>query len=231
MSGNLVLTSAPAAPRHTCLGAAYFLYSTIYLVLKKKKFIIGIDEVGRGALAGPLFVAALVMPQGLNVRRKSLAKLRDSKKLSPRRREEWADYLENHPRVSYAVSSVSSGVVDRKNVAKAANLAATRAHERLVASCGRKRGNVYLDGSLYLNKKPTTKKYRLKTLIRGDEKINAIKLASIVAKVKRDEHMVRLHTKYPEYGFKNHKGYGTKKHKRAIKKHGPSEVHRLTFTL
>ncbi|MEK9194630.1 MAG: ribonuclease HII, partial [Patescibacteria group bacterium] len=88
---------------------------------------------------------------------------------------------------------------------------------------------VYLDGGLYLNNFPKPRTLKPKTLVKGDEKINAIKLASIAAKVTRDRYMVKLHKKYPRYRFNEHKGYGTKKHMRAIRKYGPSEVHRLTF--
>jgi ribonuclease HII len=199
--------------------------------MKKRHMIIGIDEVGRGALAGPVCVAALVMPRGLYLRKKKLAKLKDSKKLSPKQREEWVEYLENHPKISYAVASVSPGVVDKRNVTKAANIAATRALAQLVTNNRQitVRARVYLDGGLYVNKKPETRNYKSRTLVRGDEKINAIKLASIVAKVKRDNYMVKLHEKHPEYAFHDHKGYGTKKHLRRIKKHGVSPVHRLTF--
>jgi len=196
--------------------------------MKKRRVIIGIDEVGRGALAGPLFVAALVMPQGLKLRKKSLPRLKDSKKLNPRQREEWAEYLEGHPKISYALASVSPGIVDKKNVTRAANIAATRALKRLTTNM-KKKASVYLDGGLYVNKEQGIGSYKTKTLIRGDEKINAVKLASIIAKVKRDNYMVRLHDKYPAYGFREHKGYGTKKHKKALKKHGISPVHRLTF--
>ena len=82
---------------------------------------------------------------------------------------------------------------------------------------------VFLDGGLYIQN------LKFKIIIRGDEKIPAISLASIIAKVSRDRQMINLHKKYPKYGFEKHKGYGTKKHFKAIRKHGPSKIHRLTF--
>ncbi|MCP6720441.1 MAG: ribonuclease HII [Patescibacteria group bacterium] len=194
-----------------------------------RKFIIGIDEVGRGALAGPVVVAAVIIPKTLRLRSRKLGRLRDSKRLTPRRREIWFDYLSEHPSIFYAVARTAPGVIDRVNVTEAANIAATRAFKKLLANHKgvTNKLKVFLDGGLYLRgtpNPPTTK-----TLVRGDEKINAIKLASIIAKVIRDHYMVRLHKKHPVYSFHKHKGYGTKKHKNAIKKHGPSPTHRLTF--
>ena len=198
-----------------------------------RRFIIGIDEVGRGALAGPVVVAAVIIPRALRFRSRGLGRLKDSKQLTPRKREDWFNYLKEHPKIFYAIARIAPDVVDKINVTEAANLAATRAFVKLISnfqSAGRRIiPKVYLDGGLYIQKKPLTANYKLQTIIKGDEKINAIKLASIIAKVSRDNHMTRLHEKYPVYSFHQHKGYGTKKHKRAIKRHGASEFHRLTF--
>lgn len=204
------------------------------------KYIIGIDEVGRGPLAGPVTVAAVAARVNL--------KLKDSKKLSPKQREIWFDYIKESQkskaksqRLYYAIASVSPKVIDRINISKAANLAATRAFQKLVnsyaiASVLTKNNNVnvkiFLDGGLYLKKLQTTNyKLKTKTIIRGDEKIPAISLASIVAKVTRDRMMRKLHKKYPRYAFDQHKGYGTKKHFKAIKKYGPSPIHRKSFKI
>ena len=201
--------------------------------MSSRRFIIGIDEVGRGALAGPVVVAAVIIPRTLRFRRRRLGQLRDSKRLTPKRREMWFDYLSEHPKISYAIARTSPGIVDRVNVTEAANLAAARAFMKLVSNFRsaerRTISKVYLDGGLYIRKKPLTTGYKLQTIIKGDEKINAVKLASIVAKVSRDNYMIRLHKKCSVYSFHKHKGYGTKRHKKAIKKHGSSEFHRLTF--
>ncbi|MBI4033987.1 MAG: ribonuclease HII [Candidatus Brennerbacteria bacterium] len=196
--------------------------------MPKNKFIVGIDEVGRGPLAGPILVAAVLCPSGFRPRCRALP-LRDSKKLTVIQKQGWFGYIGAHPKISFATARVYPRGIDRLNVARAANRAATRAFLKLV---GRGwvvggRTNVYLDGGLYLQ--PTTYNLKPKTLVRGDEKINAIKLASIIAKVTRDRYMTKLHKRYPNYGFDEHKGYGTKKHKRALKKHGPTKFHRLTF--
>ena len=201
---------------------------------KKQKYIIGIDEVGRGPLAGPVTVAAVVLPKNLESRIKNLElPLRDSKRLSSRQREIWFDYIKAHPKIFYALASVSPKIIDKINISQAANLAARRALKRLsdYYKLQKGAGKILLDGGLKISppKYLKPKSYKLKTLIRGDEKIPAIMLASIVAKVSRDRLMTKLHKKYPRYGFSQHKGYGTKKHIKAIKKYGPSKVHRLTF--
>jgi ribonuclease HII len=194
-----------------------------------KNIIIGIDEVGRGALAGPVTVAAALLPKKLRLKNYAPGKLRDSKKLSAKQRERWFVYFKDHPKINYAVARVYPRAIERLNISKAANLAAERAFTRLVKSeklkvksCG-----VFLDGGLFLGN--GLEPGNAKTVIKGDEKIKAVTVASIIAKVTRDRAMVRLAKTYPQYGFEVHKGYGTKKHLAAIRKYGPSEVHRLTF--
>ncbi|MFA5098976.1 MAG: ribonuclease HII [Candidatus Paceibacterota bacterium] len=207
------------------------------MVAKKRKYIIGIDEVGRGPLAGEVTVAAILLQKNFRFTKPNFQKklkLRDSKKLSPKQREIWFEYIKEELCLGYAVASVSPKKIDRINISNAANLAAVKAFESLIKKTKIKIENceVCLDGGLYLkttNNKLQTAKYKQRTIIRGDEKIPAISLASIVAKVIRDKKMEKSHKKYPQYGFKNHKGYGTKEHFRAIKKHGPSKIHRLTF--
>lgn len=204
------------------------------------RYIIGIDEVGRGPLAGPVVVAALALPKNCKIaiptgRQAKLQNykipLRDSKKLSSKQREVWFCYLKKHPRVSYATARAYPRLIDKINITNAANRAATKALQKLIANCKIANCKIFLDGGLFLQKSLCPKPYTLnpQTIIKGDEKITAIKLASIVAKVTRDRYMVKLHKRYPRYGFNKHKGYGTKRHIAAIKKHGLSDVHRLTF--
>jgi ribonuclease HII len=193
-----------------------------------KSFVIGIDEVGRGALAGPVVVAALAVPKG----RRFYREIRDSKALAPLAREELAKLIKNTGLV-YAIARVYPRVIDRMNIARAANLAAERTLRRLFLDLGIEGSNasVYLDGGLYIRNKRYQQQqdFRIMTVVKGDQKFNAVKLASVVAKVTRDRYMVKLHKKFPKYGFDAHKGYGTKVHLEAIRKYGPSEVHRLTF--
>ncbi|MBI4119704.1 MAG: ribonuclease HII [Parcubacteria group bacterium] len=201
----------------------------------KQGYVIGIDEVGRGALAGPVVVAAVAMPRGLKLKatsnKRQALKLKDSKKLSPKQREEWFKYVKNHPHISYATARVTPKIIDRINITNAANLAATRAFIKLTQNSELKTKNlkILLDGGLYLSKSLKLKT-KSSTVIKGDEKYNAIKLASIAAKVRRDRLMARkYHKLFPQYGFAAHKGYGTKRHLSAIKKCGPASLHRLTF--
>ena len=197
--------------------------------------IIGVDEVGRGSLAGPVCVAAVAVPKNLEFRIKNLGKLRDSKKLTPKKREAWFEYFKQHPCANYAVARVYPRQIEKRNISGAANLAALRAYTRLMANGKWRIANckVFLDGGLYLGSRTRNAERgtitNAKTVVRGDEKIKAVAIASIIAKVTRDRQMVRLAKKYPGYGLEVHKGYGTKKHLAAIKRYGVSEVHRSTF--
>jgi ribonuclease HII len=196
-----------------------------------QKYIIGIDEVGRGSLAGPVTVAAVLLPAKFKIKNFKLKMpLRDSKKLTSQQREIWFSYIKKSL-LSYRIASVSPKIIDKINVSQAANLAATKALQALTIDNKQLTFNnykIYLDGGLYLNK-VNCKLSNVKCIIRGDEKIPAISLASIVAKVHRDKLMKRLHKKYPRYNFINNVGYGTKKHIKALRKFGYSSIHRKTF--
>ena len=191
---------------------------------------IGIDEAGRGALAGPVVVAAVAIPPGFKYRIKGLPKLKDSKQLSSSQRELWYHYIFNVKGVFTHASRAYQGQIDQKNITRSANIVASRAAEGVALDIGKrlKSFKILLDGGLYLGS-ATHRCIKASTLIRGDERIVAFKLASIVAKVTRDRYMRKLALRYPEYGFEVHKGYGTKRHFRALKKFGISEVHRLTY--
>lgn len=188
--------------------------------------IIGIDEAGRGSLAGPVVVAAVVIPKSFYPRSASLPKLRDSKKLSPAGREAWFKYIKSHPKIVYSTSRIYPRKIEKINIANCANLAAYRTFQKL--NLPSKNVSVFLDGSLYLGKR-ATQPYFAKTVTRGDEKIIVIKLASIIAKVTRDRYMVKLNQRYPQYQLHLHKGYGTKLHRNLIGRHGSAEIHRLTY--
>lgn len=183
-------------------------------------FLIGIDEAGRGPLAGPVVVA------GIKIRNTARAHeffkgIRDSKKLSPRGREEWFSSLTKNPHIEYAVARVWPSVIDKINIARATHLAARRVYERLSADHSTP---AVLDGGLFLPAQVPQK-----TIIKGDERIPVIAAASIIAKVTRDRIMVRLHKKYPKYRFDIHKGYGTKLHQKLLIENGYSHVHRRSF--
>lgn len=190
------------------------------------EFVIGIDEAGRGPLAGPVVVGGIKCRKGAQEFFKGI---KDSKKLTPKRREEWFLKLTNHPDVEWAVIRVWPRVIDRINIYQATLLGARRVCAKL--SFGGKKlslahYHVLLDGSLYL-----PKNIPQKTIIKGDEKIPVISAASIIAKVIRDRLMIRLHKKYPQYRFDLHKGYPTKMHKVFLAQFGVSEMHRKSFRI
>lgn len=204
--------------------------------MRKKNIVVGLDEVGRGALCGPVTVAAFAF-----VRRAALPTrvegipLRDSKRLTPRARERWFRVMKEKARaghVVFATARVAPHIVDRMNIANAANLAATRAYERLVANAGLSPSSlaVLLDGGLFIHPHERFVPRVTRTIVRGDEKVPEIQLASIAAKVTRDRAMTRLHARHPVYGLAAHKGYGTRMHRKALTRHGPAHgLHRLTF--
>ncbi len=211
------------------------------------RYVIGIDEVGRGPLAGPIVVAAALIPMNWQPRRSGKrVDLRDSKALTVLQRELWSSYLISHPKVRVKMVKVQAQRIDEMNIARAANMAARAACERLLLETGidPRLCTVYLDGGLYISKAAGPRKRALvqteeaffrgrsilsQTIVKGDEIVPAIRIASICAKVHRDSLMIKLAEKYPGYGFERHKGYGTKAHYAALKKLGISKLHRLTF--
>lgn len=181
------------------------------------KFIAGIDEVGRGALAGPLVIGAACGFWNKE-NKKLLIGIRDSKKLTFKQKEEWFSKFKKS-RLAFYTVSISNRLIDKKGVSWTLKTGVARILKKLK----RRPDLVLLDGGL---KAPL--KYKQKTIIKGDDKIPLISAASIYAKVKRDKLMMKLDGKYP-YGFKDHKGYGTKKHYQNIKKNGISHLHRRSF--
>lgn len=191
------------------------------------KNTIGIDEVGRGCLAGPVVVVA-AMVRG-SVRNSRLGTLKDSKKLTKLQREAWFDYFIKNKDIDFALARVYPRKIEKINISGAANLAALRAYGRLLKRQTLSvRPVVFLDGGLFLGARARQPSHA-KTVIKGDEKIRAVAVASIIAKVSRDRFMARMAKKYPDYGFEIHKGYGTKMHREAIVRHGICPMHRLTF--
>ncbi|MCD6098585.1 ribonuclease HII [bacterium] len=191
-------------------------FSRIEEKLSSQKIVIaGVDEAGRGPLAGPVVSAAVVWDYSiLN------PGIKDSKKLSEKRREILFDYIRENA-ASIGVAIVSPEEIDRLNIRNASLLAMRKAVERLSIPPE----VVLVDGRDAIPALPI----KQHPIISGDDKILAISAASIVAKVIRDRIMLRYDKEYPGYGFANHKGYPTKEHKEAIRRLGPSPIHRKTF--
>ena len=191
--------------------------------MKNNQYIIGIDEVGRGPLAGPVSIGVFVIPKK-HIRKITLAN--DSKKLTESKREELFKYfseLRKEGICDFYVIHESAKQIDKIGISACIKRAMKKGLAKTALSpdiC-----DVRLDGSLYAPAEYT----KQKTIVKGDSKDKAIGAASIVAKVTRDRKMVRLGKKYPHYGFEIHKGYGTKKHREDIVKFGASDVHRKSW--
>ncbi len=185
--------------------------------LKKKGFksIVGIDEAGRGPLASSVVAAAVIVEDGV-----SFSKLKNSKDLSFSLREEIFKEAKRDPRIKWGIGRVSERVIDRINILEATRLAMKRA----VVNLKKNADFLIIDGNIEIDLDIPQK-----SVIKGDEKVFSCALASVVAKVTRDRAMIRYHKKYPLYGFNRHKGYGTKLHKKMIKKHGLCKIHRKSF--
>jgi len=199
------------------------------------RFVVGLDEVGRGALAGPVVGAAVVISSKIknqNVRSKYkmqdlLKEIRDSKKLMPSKREELYKILINHPNIEWGIGRVDSRMIDKINILEATKLAMERALRKIFnfkTSIFSNDVFLILDGNFKLNLNIAQK-----SIIRADEKILSCAVASIIAKVYRDNLMFRYHKKYPQYGFDKHKGYGTRLHFNRLYQYGPSKIHRRSF--
>ena len=191
------------------------------------KFIVGVDEVGRGPLAGPLCIGACaVEARKMRQCRRAFAGVKDCKQLSPTQREKWFAIIQEYESrgvVRVALAFVGHRTIDKKGMARALRVGIYRVLKKLniePTAC-----KVLLDGGL----KAPAHFTKQKTIIRGDETEMLIALASIAAKVRRDHRMIRLAKRFPEYGFDIHKGYGTKLHYEMLRRHGICELHRQSF--
>lgn len=187
-------------------------------VSPKTAVICGLDEVGRGPLAGPLVACALVLRKDIRFKG-----LKDSKKMSALAREKIVKLLQQ--KAVYGLGFVKPGELDRLGMIAANNLAFKRA----ITAMEKKTGAIKPDFLVVDGRDRLKLPYPHTTVIKGDEKIKVIACASIVAKVARDGLMRELAKKYPQYGFDLHKGYGTSVHLKALKKYGPCKIHRLSF--
>ena len=176
--------------------------------------VCGVDEAGRGPLAGPVYAAAVILDPG-----RPIEGLADSKTLSPRSRESLSALVRQRA-LAWAVATASVEEIDAINILRASLLAMTRAVEALSIAPEQ----VLVDGT----HRPQLS-VPVEAIVRGDATVASIAAASILAKVARDEAMRRMHERYPQYGFDRHKGYPTPEHLAALRQHGVSEFHRRSF--
>jgi len=176
--------------------------------------ICGVDEAGRGPLAGPVFAAAVILDPA-----KPIAGLRDSKKLSEGRRDELAEQIKNHA-LAWAIAQCSEMEIDTHNILQASMLAMRRAVESL---------SVIPTLALIDGNRCPVMNIRSEAIIKGDDKVASISAASILAKTARDHALRQLHLQYPVYAFDQHKGYPTALHLERLRLHGVSPVHRTSY--
>ncbi|OWZ14810.1 Ribonuclease HII [Phytophthora megakarya] len=182
--------------------------------------VIGVDEAGRGPLAGPVVAAACHVPLDVTIEG-----VDDSKKISEPQREELFELLTNHPKITYAVHVNSAQRIDEINILQASLESMTKSVNEVAEKLQQDKTFVLVDG----NKLPPTLELPAEAVVKGDSKVYSIAAASIIAKVTRDRLMREYDEKFPQYGLAQHKGYPTRAHVAAIAKHGPCEIHRMTF--
>lgn len=203
---------------------------------KGYELVVGLDEAGRGALAGSV-VAAAVMVINSKFKMKNeklqfkirelLSEVKDSKQLNPLKREEVYKKIIKCPYIIFGVGKVGERIIDKINIKNAAELAMERALKSLEKKIKKRTDFLLIDGNNIKNSQLKT--YNSKLIVRADEKVFSCAAASIIAKVTRDRIMKKLDKRYPQYGFKKHKGYGTKLHFKMIKKYGFCKIHRFSY--
>ena len=184
------------------------------LAQKGYRCICGVDEAGRGPLAGPVCAAAVVLPLGVEI-----VGLNDSKKLSDKKRRELFPIIQETA-IAYGIAFADHREIDDINILQATYLAMERALAKL---------ECMIDIALIDGNRAKDFGVEVQTVVHGDSLSASIAAASVLAKVTRDDYMLQMSQKYPEYGFEIHKGYGTKAHYEALRKFGPSDIHRNTF--
>jgi len=201
-----------------------------YYWKKGYKIIVGLDEVGRGPLCGPVTAAAVIINPKFKIENKNFKEIlkntKDSKKLSEKQREKIFKLIPKCPYIKFAISSVGPKTIDKINIVNATKKAMKNCLNKILPKYNLKNVLVLIDGNKIIDKNLNIFQ---KAIVKGDDKIFSIALASIIAKVTRDRKMKKLSLQYPEYYFHQHKGYGTKLHKKLIKKYGPCKIHRQSY--
>jgi len=183
------------------------------------EIVAGVDEAGRGPLAGPVVAAAVILHPA-----RPIQGVADSKALNAERREELADLIRSLS-LCWAVAWADREEIDSLNILQASLLAMRRA----VLGLRLRPEHVQVDGNRCPSLRGTGLQCSVEAVVQGDARVPAISAASILAKVFRDEWMQRIHGIYPEYGFSSHKGYATSSHRRALRRYGPCPIHRRSF--
>lgn len=209
------------------------------------KVVVGLDEAGRGPIAGPVTAAAVtICPAKFKIKKSKiknkiqnlkLEKVKDSKQLSQKEREKLYEGIVKCPEIKWGIGIVSEKLIDKINIKNAAELAMEKAlhqlevkvHAYRQAGSKSKVDYLIIDGNNIKNHKLKTTNHKL--IVGADEKVFSCAAASILAKVTRDRIMEKLHKKYPQYGFNAHKGYPTRHHIKMLKKYGPCKIHRKSF--
>ena len=218
-----------------------------YYWQKGYQIIIGLDEAGRGSLAGPVAAAGVMinLNQGINKIKKQsskqsfqeiLKKTKDSKQLTPKQRENIFQLVKKSSLINFAYSFISAKTIDKININQATQKAMLNCLQKIIKTkiknIQNKKILILIDGNQPLsltNQLFKNKKIKQQTIVRGDDKVFSIALASVIAKTQRDQKMKKLALKYPQYQLDLHKGYGTKKHLQLLKKYGLSEIHRQSY--
>jgi ribonuclease HII len=189
------------------------------------RYIVGLDEAGRGPWAGPVAAGAVCLPAASAHSNQTLAGVRDSKQMTPRQRAQLVDVIKQTA-LGWGVGSASSAEIDTLGIVPATKLAMSRALTLLMETSAINQPDcLFLDAMLW----PEMLHIPQVSLIGGDARSLSIAAASVIAKVWRDEFMLELDRQYPQYGFAAHKGYGTAQHQAALVQYGPSPVHRASF--
>lgn len=194
---------------------------------KSYRVVVGLDEAGRGPLAGPVVAGAVTVKSNIGYKKSKIFKgVRDSKKLTPKQRERFFEAMEKSPEIEWGIGRVSERVIDKINILEATKLAMKRALANLIKKVpGLEIDFLLIDGNFGLDTNIPQK-----SIVKADEKVLSCSLASVAAKFQRDRIMAALHQKYPIYRFDRHKGYGTALHLLLLREHGPSLVHRASFS-
>ncbi len=201
-------------------------------IWQRKKLAVGVDEVGRGALAGPVLAAAVIWPKLTKTKEQEILSvgINDSKKLKPRQREKLAYFIKKNC-LAWGIGQSSVAKINRLGIVKAVQKAMRQAVAEAQKRLKKKTPLFLLVDAFHVKYVPGIRLKNQKPIIKGDQKSISIAAASIIAKVDRDKTMVKLSPRYPKYNWGRNKGYGTKIHRQAIKKFGATRWHRKQYII